>query len=182
MQLATSLLAFATQGAPLAANAGAATAAGAAGAAGTGATIANILGGAASLMSVFSGISAANASADALEAQAIDAEREIPLENIRGVQRRTSLIRDLGEAIGAQDVAYASSGVDLSFGSAAQARRDAFREADNAIAQDVGTQETRVTRLKERASIYRDNARKRRRLGLVQAGAGLVSTGAKLFT
>lgn len=147
----------------------------AASATGIGGTLASILSGTATALSIASGIGAANTEADALNAAAIDAEREQALETLQGIGRRSSIRREMMDAVGAQDTAYAASGVDLSFGSATQARRDAFRQADLALTTDTGTEFTRLNQLSERAASYRRQARRTRGVGLLEAGTTLAS-------
>lgn len=155
--------------------AGAAGATGAA--AGAGSTIASILQGSATLFSVLGGIGAANQEAGALELAAGDAEREKALETLQGVERRTSIKRAMMDSIGEQAVAYATSGVDLSFGTPSQARKEAFREADLGLETASGTELTRVARLDERAANYRSRAKATRRAGLL-TGLGKGALGA----
>lgn len=130
----------------------------------SGLSIASILSGTASVLGVVSTIAAGAADADAAEASAIDAETEAENENLKGIERRRSLKAAMAEAVGQADVAHAASGVDLSFGSAAQARQAAFREGDLALSGDVYTQQSRQNRLYERARSYRRTA-KRARIG-----------------
>lgn len=149
-----------------------ATAGAAAGAASSGLSLASFLQGTATVLGVVSAIGAGNAEADALNAQAADAEREQNLEVLQGIQRRASIKRAMADAVGAQDVAYAASGVDLSFGTAASARQDAYREADLALTMDTGTEQTRVGRLAERAANYRAGAKRARAAGLLNGLIG----------
>lgn len=137
------------------------------GAGATGSTIGSILQGTATALSVFAGIGAANTEADALELAAGDADREKALETLQGVERRSSIKRAMMDAIGEQNVATAASGVDLSFGTPSQARREAFREADLGLETANGTEQTRVSRLAERAASYRSRAKSTRRAGLL---------------
>lgn len=153
--------------------AAAATAGTAATAASSGISLSTILQGTATVLGLMTSIGAGNAEADAMEAQAIDAEREKPLETLQGISRRQSIRRQMADAIGAQDVAYAASGVDLSFGTAREARSDAYREADTALAADVGNEQTRISRLSERAASYRRGAKNARRMGLINGLLGL---------
>lgn len=159
--------------------AAAGTAAGTAGAAaataGSGISLAGILQGTATVLGLLTSVAAGRQEADMLEAQAIDAEREKPLETLQGISRRQSIRRQMADAIGAQDTAYAASGVDLSFGTASEARKDAFREADTALAADIGNEQTRVSRLSERAAAYRRSAKNARRMGLVNGLMGAAS-------
>ncbi|MBY2992496.1 hypothetical protein HF272_13760 [Rhizobium leguminosarum] len=149
-----------------AAGAGAATA-GAAAAGGI--SFSTILQGGLGLLSAFSAISAANTQADSLELQADDARREQPLETLQGIARRSSIKKAMIDAVGEQDVAYAASGTDLSFGTPSVARTQAFREADMALETDNGTQITRQARLQEREANYLKMARKVRQGGTFDA-------------
>lgn len=142
----------------------------------SGLSLASILQGTATALGVISSIGAANADAAQAELAAADADAQQPLETLQGIGRRTSLKKQLGDALGAQDVAYAASGTDLSFGTAAAARKDAFREADLALTTDAGTEMTRHSRLSERAANYRAQAKALRRGGIFSAlTAGLSS-------
>lgn len=152
--------------------AAAGTAAAAAAPVASGISLTSILQGTATVLGVVSSFAAGNAEADMLEMQAQDAEREKPLENLQGIERRSSIKKAMVDALGAQDVAYAASGVDLSFGTARAARTDAYREADLALTTDVGTQQTRVARLDERARNYRSQAKQARRAGMLNGLVG----------
>jgi hypothetical protein len=148
---------------------GAAAGAATAGAAAGGFSLAGLLQGTATVLGVISSISAGNADAEQATQAANDAEREKDLELLQGVERRSSIKRQYMDAVGAQDVAYAASGVDLSFGTAAAARTDANREADYLLTSDVSTEEVRRSRLTERAANARSMA-KRARLGGILTG------------
>lgn len=163
-------------GAASAAGAAAGTAGTVAATAGTGISLSTILQGTATVLGVVASLGAANAEADRLEAEAIDAEAEKPLETLQGINRRQSIRKQFADAVGAQDVAYAASGVDLSFGTARQARSDAAREADLALATDVGMEQGRIIRLTERASSYRRAAKRAKKMGVVNALAGGLNT------
>ncbi len=142
----------------------------------SGFSLASILQGTATVLGVVSAIGAGNQDAAALEAQAVDAEREKPLETLQGIERRSSIKQAMADAVGAQDVAYAASGVDLSFGTAGAARKDAFREADLASTTATGTEQVRVSRLDERAASYRRAAKQARRAGLVSGLTGAIGS------
>jgi hypothetical protein len=159
-----------------AATAGAATA-GATAAGGL--SLASILQGTATVLGFVSAVGAGNADAQKMELEAADADREQPLETLQGIERRTSIKRAMADAVGAQDTAYAGSGVDLSFGTAANARKDAYREADLALTTATGTEMTRSARLVERAANYRSGAKKARASGWVtglSAGASQLAS------
>lgn len=146
-----------------------------------GLSLGSLLQGTASVLGVVSSIGAGNAEAAQAGMAAADADAEQSLENLQGIQRRSSLKRQLADAVGAQDVAYAASGVDLGFGTAANARTDAYREADLALTADAGTQQTRQSRLTERAANYRLMAKNSKRMGLINAFSGGLSTIKSIF-
>lgn len=170
----TGITGFLGLGGGAAATGAAAAGAGAAAAttAASGISLATILQGTATVLGVISSIAAGNAEGDQLDLQAKDAEREIPLENLQGIERRTSIKRALADQIGEENVAYAASGLDLSFGTAAQARSAAVDEADRALSIDSGTQEVRTSRLMERAANYRIGAKRARKSGLINGLVG----------
>ncbi len=159
----------AAAGTAAAGTAAAGTAAAAGGAAAGGITASSILQGAAGLLGMFSAISAGNAEGDALDLAAEDAAREKPLETLQGISRRTSIKAAMMEQIGSQDVAYAASGTDLTFGTPVQARKEAFRQGDLGITTAVGTEQTRIARLDEREANYRKMADKARAGGWLKA-------------
>lgn len=144
-------------------------------AAASGLSLAGILQGTASVLGLVASISAGAAEGEALDLQAADADREQALENLQGIERRGSIKRAMVDALGAQDVAYAASGVDLSFGTARQARTDAFREADLGLTTSAGTTMTRLSRLSERAANYRSSAKRARMGGFLSGLAGFGS-------
>lgn len=117
-----------------------------------------MLQGGATVLGMVNAVNAGNADAEAATLAAEDAAREVPLETLQGIQRRSSIKQEMMDRIGEQDVAYAASGVDLSFGTPGQARKEAFRQGDLALTSDVGTEQTRVARLQEREVNYRKRA------------------------
>ncbi|MCZ4073542.1 hypothetical protein [Agrobacterium sp. LMR679] len=155
-----------------AAAAGAATGAvttGVAAPAATGFSLSSLLQGTATVLGMVQSINAGNADAEALNAAADDAAREVPLETLQGITRRTALKKEAMDSIAQQDVAYAASGVDLSFGTPMQARKDAFRQLDLGITSDVGTEQTRIGRLQEREAEYRKRASRAKRSAMFDA-------------
>jgi hypothetical protein len=148
--------------------AGATTAA----AAGSGLSLASILQGTATVLGVVSAIGAGNAEATQNELAANDAEADQATESLQGINRRASIRKQMAQALGSEDVAYAASGVDLSFGTAKEARTDAYREADLALNTATGTEQSRVSRLAERAASYRAAAKSSRRMGIFNALSG----------
>lgn len=132
-------------------------------------SLSTLLQGGATVLGAMSALSAGRADAEAAELAAQDAEREIPLETLQGINRRAGIKAEMMRRIGEQDTAYAASGVDLSFGTPGQARQEAFREADLGLTSDVGTEQTRVARLNERSKAYRRRAARARSAGVLEA-------------
>jgi hypothetical protein len=151
--------------------AGAATATGTATAAATtastGLSISSILQGVATVGGVVASIAAGNAEASSLKMQGRDAEQEKTLEVLQSVDRKRSLLKSAQEAVGEIDTAYAASGVDLSFGSAAQAKKDVFREADYSLNSESATTGSRLNRMTERAQNLFRMAKGAKRMGVV---------------
>jgi hypothetical protein len=165
---------------PLAGAFPAAPVAAAAGAAAGGGMLSSILQGTASVLGVVSSIAAGNRDAEQAELAALDAEREQPIENLQSTERRRTLRAAAAEALGELDVAYASSGADLSFGTAAEARNAAHRELDLGLTSEAGTTMTRLARLRERSVNYRTSAKRLRRAGVVNGLIGGLQAGASL--
>ena len=141
----------------------------AAGASGGGFSLAGILQGVATVAGIAGTLAAGRADAQAHEQAARDADMETAVETLQGIDRRRSIKGALIDAVGAQDVAYAASGADVSFGTAAQAREDAFREADFASSSATNTELQRTSRLAERGANYRLAARRARSGAVWQA-------------
>lgn len=161
--------------------------AGAAGAAGTAATagsslfsgssLLSVLQGTATALSVVGAIRAGQAQADAANAQARDADLQSQLEQNQGIERRNQLKRAMLENLGERDVAYAASGVDLSFGTPATARDQAVADANYQLSVDRETEEVRRQRLLGRAAGFRAQADEARSAGVIKAlGAGIGGT------
>ncbi|TPN57170.1 hypothetical protein [Mesorhizobium sp. B1-1-7] len=138
----------------------------------SGISLASILQGTATVLGIVSAVGAGNAEAAQAETAASDAESEQSLETLQGINRRTSIKKQMAQALGAEDVAYAASGVDLSFGTAKAARTDAYREADLGLTTSTGTEQTRISRLVERARNYRTAAKAARAGGILNALSG----------
>lgn len=136
-------------------------------AASTGISISSILQGVATVGGLVASISAGNAEAEKLNAEAVDAEREKTFEVVQSADRKRSLLKAAQEAVGDLDTAYAASGVDLSFGTARQARSEIFRETDLGLDSDSATTSMRLDRLTERASNYRKMAKRAKKMGLI---------------
>lgn len=144
-------------------------------------TASSILSGASTVLSVLNAQRAGEAKAMALEAQADDAIAQSQLENIQGMDRQSSLKRSLALALGQRDVATAASGTDISFGTAAIARREAITDADRALATDQETTNLNMSRLNQRSANYRIMAEQARAGGLANAVSLALEGGAKLL-
>lgn len=161
-------------GGTAAAGASAATAVAApvAAAATTGITLSQIISGTASLLSVFAGMAGANADAEALEQQAQEANMAQQTEGVKGKANQLAIKREMMDAIGQRDVAAAASGVDLSFGTAAEVRKDAFREADQALNSNSFTTMSNMGQYEERAANFRKRAKQVKSAGIMNALVG----------
>lgn len=144
-------------------------------AASTGLSISSILQGVATVGGIVATIAAGNAESAALKAQARDAEAEKGFETLQSVDRKRSLLAAAQDAVGESDVAYAGSGVDLSFGSAAQARQNTYREADLGLETDSATTALRIDRLTERARNFRKMAKRTKLASYLSAGVKGIS-------
>lgn len=143
-------------------------------------TVASILGGTATVASVLAASRAGDEKARALELSADDAETEGMLEINKGSERRAGLRRQLIATLGERDVAAAASGIDLSFGTPAQARKEAVRDAEDALDTDQTNEQIRRARLAERAGSYRRMAVEARSGGLARAASLALEGGARL--
>jgi len=166
--LMTSLASTFSTAAPAAATTAATTAS-------TGSSLWSILQGTATALSVVGGLRAAQAQADARNAQAEDAKLEAAMEGTRGIERRTAIRQRMVEDLGARDVAYAASNVDLSFGTPAKAREGAVADANAALSTDADTETIRRNRLLSRAAQYRMMADDASAAGTLKAITGGVS-------
>lgn len=146
-----------------------------------GSTVFSILSGTATALSVMSTMRAGEAKAQSLELAAGDAETETRLEANKTIERKTSLRKALIETIGERDVAAAASGVDLSFGTPATARREAVTDTERALSLEDSGEEFRRARLLERSASYRRMAAESRSGGLGRAAALAFEGGARLF-
>lgn len=167
--LMTSLASAFSTAAPAAATTAATTTATA------GSSLWSILQGTATALSVVGGLRAAQMQADARNAQAEDAKLEASMEGTRGAERRTAIKQRLVEDLGARDVAYAASGVDLSFGTPATARQGAVADANAALSTDNETENIRRNRLLSRAAQYRMMADDASSAGTLKAITGGMS-------
>lgn len=161
MQMATALFSsmFPSSAAATTAATTAASTAGATAAATTsGLSLSTLLQGTATVLGMTSAIAAGQADAEAAKMQADDTARQVPLETLQGIKRRSSIKQEMMDQLGSQDTAFAGAGVDLSFGTPGQARREAFRQADLGLTADVGTEQTNIARLQEREAAYRKRA------------------------
>lgn len=150
--------------------AGAATAGAAA--TGSGFSIGSVLQGLATVGGVVASIAAGNAQAAQYEMQARDAQANKSFETLQGVDRRRSLLAEAQDAVGKTDVAYAGSGLDLSFGSAREARQRVYRNTDMAVDSSEATTAMRLSRLDEQAANYWSMAKSARSMGLFQGLLG----------
>lgn len=140
-----------------------------------GSSLWSILQGTATALSVVGGLRAAQMQGDARDAQAADAAQEAAMEGTRGIERRTAIKQRLIQDLGARDVAYAASGVDLSFGTPATARQEAVADANAALSTDTETENIRRNRLLSRSAQFRMMADDARGAGTLKAITGGIS-------
>lgn len=149
-------------------------------AAGTGFSFASVLQGVATVSGLVASIAAGNADAAKYNLQAQDAESQKGFEIVQSADRKRSLLAAAQESVGKQDVAYAGSGVDLSFGSAAQSRTNAYREADLGLNTDTATTSLKLSRLDEQATNLRLRAKQASSMGFLNAIPSFLSGSASL--
>lgn len=122
---------------------------------GWGSILSGALAGGASLVSAMATMRQGQAQTDDYFNKSADALTDARSEDINAIGRQTGLKQDLLKSIGERDVAYAASGIDLSFGTPVQARLEVADDAARAIGDDSAATDMRVSRLKERAANYR---------------------------
>lgn len=106
---------------------------------------------------------------DNFTAEAVNTDNQGTIEELSADDRQDTMRRDLLRRLGERDVAYASSGVDLSFGTPGQARDEAIADTNRALAIDTETANYNRSRLDERAAGFRQRAREARTGALDQA-------------
>ncbi|WP_456681668.1 hypothetical protein [Bradyrhizobium sp. USDA 3311] len=141
----------------------------------------SVLSGASTVLSMLNANRAGEAKAQALNAQADDADLQTQVEQTQGIARQTSLKKALVAQLGERDVATAAGGTDLSFGTAAVARRQDVTDSERALSVDQDTTDLRVARLRERAANYRIQGQQASAGGLGSAAALGLEGAAKLF-
>jgi hypothetical protein len=148
---------------------------------GWGSILSGVLSGGASLAGIMGAQAAASEKATAFELAAQDAEAEVPTEMLKGTEKRTSMRRSLLQTFGERDVAFAASGLDISFGTPALARDEAEADAERAIGIDTRSQEQKQTRLLEKAANLRAQGGAAKQAGFYKSlGLGL-EAGASFF-
>jgi len=120
----------------------------------TSSTAMSVLSGGLGLVSAMAAGRQAEAQAMALREQGEDARFDARSEEINSIARQTSLRRQLLKNIGEQDVAYAASGIDLSFGTPVTARADAIEDGNRAVMAEQDASAMRGGRLLQRAATY----------------------------
>ncbi len=144
-------------------------------------SLASVVSGGAGLASAFASIRQGQAEAAGLNEKALDVGQDILAERVQGNERQNTLRRGLLEALAERDVATAASGLDLSFGTAREARRAAVEDGERALGIDQGTTDFRVSRLRQRADLLRLQGGEARRGSLARAAGQLLETGASVL-
>lgn len=140
-----------------------------------------VLQGGAGLVSAMAAMREGQAKAGQLELQAVDAEGKAGQAEVDGLRKQNSLRRALLQQMGDHDVAYAASGVDTSFGTAATARREAQSDAASALVQENSNTSAQKMALNRQAIAYRRAAKDSRRAGRMAAIGGLIGTGTDIL-
>lgn len=140
----------------------------------------SILQGGTSLLGAMGALRAGQEAAAAYEAEADQAETDKAQAAVDGRVSRDGLRRDLAKQLGEQDVAYAASGTDLSFGTAVTARDQATRDAAGAISTDLGNEDMKKRRLQQRADALRRQAADARSAGGIKAFGTLFGNAASI--
>lgn len=144
-------------------------------------SISQLLGGATSILSAAASIAAGNQQAEMYEQQARETEMQQPLELIEGLHRRNEIKKATAAAVAEQDVAYAGSGADLSFGTPTVARSQAFREGDYALNTNAMVTGNSIDQLGIKAKSYLQMAGRARQLGAFEGLVGAFGGFSKMF-
>ena len=144
-------------------------------------SISQLLGGATTILSAAASIAAGNQQAEMYEQQARETEMQKPLELIEGLQRRNEIKKATAAAVAEQDVAYAASGADLSFGTPTVARSNAFREGDYALNTNSAVTGNTIDQLEVKRKNYLQLAGRARQMGIFEGIVGAFSGLSKMF-
>jgi hypothetical protein len=157
---------------------GATLTAGAAGAAAGGGGLLAALGGASTLSLLSGGLTAVSVlqklnqgemQAQQAEFKAKEAANEAIGEEAAGANRAATLKRNLVKVLGENDLAYAASGIDLSYGEAASAGQRATDRAYGELSTDRATTSARIAGYDARTASYSTLARRTRTASLLDA-------------
>ncbi len=173
----TGALGLGAASAPLNLLTGTAAAGAGAGAAG-GSTALSILQGGMGLLGAMASIRAGQSAAAGYRSQAADTRLDVGQETIAATQKETSLRKALVASLGERDVAYAASGVDLSFGTPAAARSQAIDDTNSAMSMARTQSEMRRRQLLARADTLDAMAEDAASSGLIK---GLGTFGGSMF-
>lgn len=144
-------------------------------------SISQLLGGATTILSAAASIAAGNQQAEMYEQQARETEMQKPLELLEGLNRRNDIKKATAAAVAEQDVAYAASGADLSFGTPTVARSSAFREGDYALSTNATVTGNSIDQLGLKAKSYLQMAGRARQMGVFEGLVGAFSGFSKMF-
>lgn len=146
---------------------------------GSGSLLSTILQGGATIAGALATARAGEERAAELNQQANDRLVETQMQEQNSADNRRSIKATLMQALGERDVAAAASGVDLSFGTPAIARREAARDADRALSQEVAASDTRVKRLLDQSASFAGMAKQARSSARLGAFTQIASFAAK---
>lgn len=143
--------------------------------------VSSILSGSATAASALATEKAGEEKAQALELSAEDEQVNTGVEVVQGAERERTIKAALLKTIGERDVATAASGVDLTFGTPVQARKEAVRDAENALSINQSTTAFNVNRLNERSANFKLLAQQARSGALAKSAALSLEGAARLF-
>lgn len=144
-------------------------------------SISSLLGGATTILSAAASIAAGNQQAEMYEQQARETDMQKPLELLEGLNRRNDIKKATAAAVADQDVAYAASGADLSFGTPTVARSNAFREGDYSLSTNAAVTGNTIDQLELKRKNYLKMAGQARQMGVFEGIIGAFSGFSKMF-
>lgn len=137
-----------------------------------------VLAGGATALSVMQQLHAGNLKAEEAEFKSIEAKNEAIGAQAEGARRAAAIKRNLLTVLGENDVAYAASGIDISYGEAAGSRARTRARADDELSVDRATTDARAAGFGARSLAYDRMARGYREGALL----GALATGAQGLT
>ena len=143
---------------------------------GGGSFLSTLLQGGMGIMGAMSAMRQGDDQAAALREQAADARVEAGQQRLAGLEKADEVRRSLVAEQGERDVVWGASGLDLSFGTPALARREAASDAAAALGVASANTDMTVARIDQRAANYRRQAAEAKTSGRIKAFSSLADT------